>query len=385
MIISITFTFPNPNPIFTTKIEVEIILHKKETRLFLPIRSRLCWHLQLRIIHLVDKNIWKFCFVSQKLSLVSYYFSEESSPQRLQLTHRYIMRFQSRKAISFKAGTKDNWSEDGSDSCSHYSALTKQSVESPSSFSLLSLHSRISRISTLDSSFSSLSESLENNGLLDEEDNENVSHSGSHYSSSIKQSTMIPSGFSLKSLQSKVSRGASLDSSISSLTTISSRRGSFNTSFNSLQERLASRNYDKIEDDHFDLSFVLEKVANEFDDLPCCPGKSFGTPPSVDSSSCDDASLDDEEPVQSSALCHLPSDMEGLVPVMINTNDPTYATIWVKSPNSARQHLELNITPTTPKAQKRHIVRRGAIRRPPVRFLVFPLWILHNLVDLTRG
>jgi hypothetical protein len=263
------------------------------------------------------------------------------------------MRSQLKKTISFKAGTKDNWSEDGSDSCSHYSGSTKQSAGSASSFSRLSLHSRTSRTSALDSSFSSLLESLDNDRMVDEEDNESVSHSGSHHSSSTKQSTM--------SL-----RGASLDNSISS--SLSSR---FNTSFGSLQERLASRNYDKMDEDHIDLSFMLEEVANDFVDSDCCQGDSFRTLPTVDSSSEDD-SLDDEEPVQTSALCHLPSEMEGLVPVMINTKDPTYATIWVKSPNSAKQHLELNITPTTPKARKRRIARRGAIR-PPLRFLVLPL------------
>jgi hypothetical protein len=277
------------------------------------------------------------------------------------------MRLQLKKTISFKAGTKDNCSEDGSDSCSHYSGSTKQSAESTSSFSLLSLHSRTSRRSTLDSSSSSLAESLENGKLLNEENNENVSHSGSHYSGSTKQSTMSLSGFSLKSLQSKVSRGSSLDNSISSLP---SRSGSV---FNSLQERLSSRNYDKMDEEHFDLSFVLEKVANDFVDLDYCRGNSYRTLPTVvDSSSDDDASLDDEKPVQSSALCHLPSGMEGLVPVMINTKDPTYATIWVKSPNSTRQHLELNITPNTPKARNRRKARRGAIR-PPVRSLVVPL------------
>jgi hypothetical protein len=279
------------------------------------------------------------------------------------------MRLQLKKTISFKAGTKDNWSEDGSDSCSHYSGSTKQSAGSQSSFSLLGLHSRISRTSTLDNSFSSLSESLESDRLLDEEDNEDVSHSGSHYSGSTKQST---SGFSLKSLQSKVSRGASLDNSISSLSSRSSRVGGLNTSFSSLQERLASRNYDKMDEDHFDLSFMLEEVANDFVDLDCCQGNSFRTLPTVDSPSDADTSLDDAEPVQISALCHLPSKMEGLVPLMINTKDPTCATIWVKSPNSAKQHLELNITPTTPKARKRRIARRGAIR-PPVRSLVVPI------------
>jgi hypothetical protein len=268
------------------------------------------------------------------------------------------MRSQLKKTISFKAGTKDNWSEDGSgsDSCSHYSGSAKQSAGSASSFGRLSLHSRTSRTSALDSTFSNLLESLDNDRMADEEDNENVSHS-----------TMSLSGFSLKSLQSKVSRGASLDNSISS--NLSSR---FNTSFGSLQERLTSRNYDKMDDDHIDLSFILEEVANTFVDSDCCQGDSFSTLLTVDSSSCEDDSLDDEEPIQTSALCHLPSEMEGLVPVMINTKDPAYATIWVKSPNSAKQHLELNITPTTPKARKRRIARRGAIR-PPVRFLVLPL------------
>jgi hypothetical protein len=279
------------------------------------------------------------------------------------------MRLQFKKKISFKAGTKDNWSEDGSDSCSHYSVSTKQSAGSQSSsLSLMSLHSRVSRMSTLDSSLSSLSESLENDKLVDEEDNEDVSHSGSHYSGSTKQST---SGFSLKSLQSKVSRGASLDNSLSSLSSTSSRVGRFNTSFSSLQERLASRNYDKMdeEEDHFDLSLMLEELENDFVDLDCCHGHSFSTLATVDSSSDEDTSLDDAEPVQGSALCHLPAKMEGLVPIMINTKDPTNATIWVKSPNSAKQHLELNITATTPKARKRRLARRGAYR-PPVRSLV---------------
>jgi hypothetical protein len=285
-------------------------------------------------------------------------------------THTYctcIMRSQLKKTISFKIGTKDNWSEDGSDSCSHYSGSTKQSVGSASSFSLLSPHSRRSRTSTLDSSLSSLSESLDNDIMLDEEDNENVSHSGSHHSSSTKQSTMSLSGFSLKSLQGKLSRGGSVDNGISS-----SLLSTFNTSFSSLQERISSRNYDKMDEDHFDLSFMLEDFANDFVDSECCQGNSFSTLPTVDSSSGEDVSLDDEEPIQTSALCHLPSEMEGLVPLMINTRDPTCATIWVKSPNSAKQHLELNITATTPKAQKRRIARRGAIR-PPVRSLVLPL------------
>ena len=169
------------------------------------------------------------------------------------------MRSQLMKTISFKAGTKDNWSEDGSDSCSHYSGSTKQSAGSASSFSLLSLHSRTSCRSTLDTSFSSLPLSLDNDIMLDEKDNENVSHSGSHHSSSTKQSTMSLSGFSLKSLQSKVSRGASLDNRLdNSISSCLSSR--FNTSFGSLQERLASRNYDKMDEDHIDLSFMLEEV-----------------------------------------------------------------------------------------------------------------------------
>jgi hypothetical protein len=104
--------------------------------------------------------------------------------------------------------------------------------------------------------------------------------------------------------------------------------------------------------------------------LDCCQGNSFRTLPTVDSSSDEDTSLDEVEPVQKSALCHLPSKMEGLVHFMINTKN--YATIWVKSPNSAKQHLELNITATTPKARKRRIARRGVIR-PPVRSLVVPI------------
>jgi hypothetical protein len=295
------------------------------------------------------------------------------------------MRLQLKKTISFKAGTKDNWSEDDSDSCSHYSISTKQSAGSASSFDLRSLQSRITRISIPESSFSSSPESLDNENLLDYEDYEDDSHSGSHYSGSAKQSTMSLAGFSLKSLQSKVSRGASIDnSSSSSLSSRSPGRGSVSSSFNSLHERFAFRNYDKMDEDHFDISLVLDKALKDCDDFDCCQGSSFRTLPTVVDSSSDeeededeDSSLDDEEPVQSSALCHLPSGMEGLVHVMINTKDPTYATIWVKSPNSARQHLELNITPTTRKAQKTRKARRGPIR-PPVRSLVVPLGAFLN-------
>jgi hypothetical protein len=289
------------------------------------------------------------------------------------------MQFQLKKTISFKAGTKGNWCEDDSDSCSHYSASTKQSGGSQSSFSLRSLQSSIS---SLDNSFSSLPEklpfpekrryhdSMENDRLLD---CENESHSGSHCSGSTKQSTMSLPAFSLKSLQSKVSRKSSLDSSFSSLPIGSLRRRNLKSSFSSLQERLASRNYDKLDEDRFDLSLVLEEIANGSIDFDCCQGDSAGTLPTVvDPPSDEEASLDDKESVHSSALCHLPSGMQGLVRVMINTRDPTCATIWVNSPNSARKHLELNITPTTPKAKQRRKVRRNAIRRPPVRSLVVP-------------
>jgi hypothetical protein len=222
-----------------------------------------------------------------------------------------------------------------------------------------------------------------NDRLLDYEDCENDSDSGSYYSGSAKQSVMSLSSFSLKSLQSKVARRASLDTNfISRRVSLnnsfnnsfnSSFNNSFNNSFNSLQERLASRNYGKMDEDHFDLSLMLEDSTNDLANFDCCQGSSFRTLPTVvDSSSDEDeSSLDDEEPVNNSALCHLPSEMEGLVRVMINMDDPTCATLWVKSPNSARQHLELNITHKTPKASQRRKPRRAAFR-PPVRSLVVP-------------
>jgi hypothetical protein len=191
-----------------------------------------------------------------------------------------------------------------------------------------------------------------------------------------QKSTMSLPAFSPKSLQSKVSCRPSLDCSFSSLLSRSPRRSnlnsSSNSSFSSLQERLVSRNYDKLDEDCFDRSLMLEEITNGSIDFDCCQGNSAGTLPTVvDPPSDEEASLDDKESVHSSALCH-PSSMEGLVRVMINTKDPTCATIWVNSPNSARQHLELNITPTTPKAKQRSKVRRNAIRRPPSKSLVVP-------------
>jgi hypothetical protein len=214
-------------------------------------------------------------------------------------------------------------------------------------------------------------------------------------SASTKQSGMILPNFSLRNLSRRVSLNSSANRSANSnLPSIShqshqsgvTRRGSLNSSFSSLQERFSSvgREYGKLDNErendsaknHFDLTSML--MEHSHTDLTSCDEKesSFRTlSTAVDSSSDDEeASLDsyDEPFLKGSPKCHIACGMEGLAHVMINTDDPTYGTLWVHSPNSSMQHLELNITARTPKAPQRRRQRRRAAIRPLLRSLMIP-------------
>lgn len=251
-----------------------------------------------------------------------------------------------KKSVSFKVGTKETLSDLDNDSISLCSGSSKLSGRSLPSFSLRSLARR---------------------GSLNS---------------------------SVRSQPSRPTRRGSLSSTSAGLLSSKAvpRRGSLNNSLSSLQERLVpNRNYGKLEyneendfeykfdesdGDHFDLSRVLQDASKG---ASVCDDKwnSFHTLPTVADSLSnddedDDTSLEDEEPSPISSKCYITPGRAGLAHIMINTDDPTYGTLWVQSPNSSRQHLELNISLKTPKAPQRRRNRRGAIRGPPMKTLMLP-------------
>lgn len=110
------------------------------------------------------------------------------------------------------------------------------------------------------------------------------------------------------------------------------------------------------------LSAILEQISKEFS-LADDDGSqshtdgqdSFETAVTVEctehSESCYDEEYDLDRTFHTSKQYHIPS-AEGIVSFMINTNDNACGTLWIRSPNARRPHLELNITPSAPRAQK---------------------------------
>jgi hypothetical protein len=134
------------------------------------------------------------------------------------------MRSQLMKMISFKAGTKDSWIEDGSDSCSHYSGSTKQSAGGASSFSLLRSASRTSPIYSRHQFLVALHWALITTHNAGRKTARTSAITALFTPSSTKQNTMSVSGLFSKSLQGKtISWGGSVDNGISSLASLSGR------------------------------------------------------------------------------------------------------------------------------------------------------------------